>query len=224
MPDTDRTQHALQDVALEPFIEQIRDRHGQDPGKIDDGLFAEPAHKEAQASDPGQLARISRFDIGRWGEVQLLEHARQRPHPPAEVRPLCRVGGTDASNGLYALAHLAPQLKAAGAVQGYGYPGIGLLETEAMLIQLQLAHHLCRHPADVESCLQRFALLDDEHPFARAREVVRRHEAVGTGADHDRVVARLTGRAHLPSLRMRSAARRPEAPMIPPPGCVPEPH
>ena len=60
-------------------------------------------------------------------------------------------------------------------------------------------------------------LLDDENTFSRPREIVGGREAVGSGADHDRVVI------HAPSWRMRIAASRPDAPMIPPPGCVPEP-
>ena len=89
-----------------------------------------------------------------------------------------------------------------------------------MPFEIQVAHDLRWNPTDVERGIGIRFPLDNEYAAAGAREVVRGDETVYAGADHDRVVARLR---HRPSLKIRSAARRPDAPMMPPPGCVPDP-
>ena len=61
--------------------------------------------------------------------------------------------------------------------------------------------------------------LEDERTSSRFGQVVRCDQAVMAPADDDRVVHR-----YLPSERIRMAAFRPGAPMMPPPGCVAEPH
>ena len=72
------------------------------------------------------------------------------------------------------------------------------------------------------------APLEDERPEPRFREVRGRDQTVVAASDDDRVVS-LPCHAQAAFLarserRTCSAARRPEAPMIPPPGCVAEPH
>ncbi len=66
-------------------------------------------------------------------------------------------------------------------------------------------------------------LLDHEDALSSARQVVSGDEAVRARADHDGVEPPPVA-THVPSFRMRIAASRPDAPMMPPPGCVPEPH
>src|SRR5688500_16790082 len=61
--------------------------------------------------------------------------------------------------------------------------------------------------------------LEHQHPPALFCQQRRGGNAVGAGTDHDRVVA-----VHDEAPRISSAASRPPAPIIPPPGCVPEPH
>ena len=70
--------------------------------------------------------------------------------------------------------------------------------------------------------------LENQRPEPRLRQVRRRDQAVVAGPDYDRVVS-LPGHPQAAFLarsarRTWSAARRPDAPMIPPPGCVAEPH
>ena len=58
----------------------------------------------------------------------------------------------------------------------------------------------------------------DHHDLAPgAREHLRRHQRIGAAADDD-------GAVHGAFPRICSAALRPEAPITPPPGCVPAPH
>ena len=222
MPYADGTEHALQCIALEPVIEQLRNRHGKNAREIDDRLFAEPPNVEAEAGDAGQLAWIPRFDVWRWGDVETLEDGRQLAHARAEVGPLGGVGGTDATNRLDGSIEITPQLEPAAAFQRRCDPGIGLGNAQPLSCEIQLMHDLRWHPADVQRCIRIRFSLDDEHPSAGAREKMRGDETVDARADHDRVVARL-GHRPPPSLRIRRAASRPDAPMMPPPGCVPEP-
>src|SRR5579862_7501019 len=56
------------------------------------------------------------------------------------------------------------------------------------------------------------------------REIERGDESVVTAADDDHIAGLRHQAAPLMSLRISSAAKRPGAPMIPPPGCVAEPH
>ena len=60
------------------------------------------------------------------------------------------------------------------------------------------------------------APFEHERLAARTREIGRRHQPVVARADDDRPHAR--------SCRTACAALRPGAPMMPPPGCVAEPH
>ncbi len=67
------------------------------------------------------------------------------------------------------------------------------------------------------------ARLEHQRLDAGAREHGRRDQAIVAGSDDDDVS--LAARAHYEwSPRMRFAALRPGAPMIPPPGCVADPH
>ena len=74
------------------------------------------------------------------------------------------------------------------------------------------------------------AALENERPQPRLRQVRRRDQAVVAGAHDDRVVSlprHERPQTAFPSRSERrtwSAARRPDAPMIPPPGCVAAPH
>ncbi len=131
---------------------------------------------------------------------------------------LAASAGLSAANGIGGTADVARQLEVSAAVERHRDPWVRLLETKR--IQAQIANHPRRHPADVRGQVGSLMLLHDDDTLAGTREVVRGDETVRAGANDDRVVALI---AHVPSFRMRIAASRPEAPMIPPPGCVPEP-
>ena len=63
--------------------------------------------------------------------------------------------------------------------------------------------------------------LEHDDPPARARQIRGRDQAVVAASDNDDVVAR---HYDLPPFSTASAAFRPGAPMMPPPGCVADPH
>jgi hypothetical protein len=74
------------------------------------------------------------------------------------------------------------------------------------------------------------APFEDERVQAAARQVVGRGEAVVPAADDDRLRGALGAEALAKAAHARASARillaalRPGAPMMPPPGCVAEPH
>ena len=71
------------------------------------------------------------------------------------------------------------------------------------------------------------AAFEDERLISCLRQVVRGDQAVVAAADDDDVAlfrARHGYAAPLMSFRISSAASRPFAPMMPPPGCVADPH
>ena len=112
-----------------------------------------------------------------------------------------------------------------------------------MIVQLQVLDHGTAEPADgvgdpgggepgrelpaAEDAADLIRTFQDRHPAAVLREQRGRHQPVVARADHDDVRAGGHPYAALPP-RPRpstsSAAIRPGAPMIPPPGCVADPH
>jgi len=230
VPQPRRTQHTLQGVVLEPVVQQLGDRHRKDAQQIDHGLLAQAPDVEAEPCKTEQLAHLACLHVRRRLDVQPLEDAREPPHARAELRPPARVGGADPADILYRQPDGPTQLEPAAAIQGRGDPRIGLLDSQPARREPppQLLDDLGRHPPHVQPGLRRVALLDDEDAATGAGEIVRGDEAVHVRADHDRVPAdgegKGGGRAQAPSPSTASAASRPEAPMIPPPGCVPAPH
>ena len=116
-------------------------------------------------------------------------------------------------------------------------PRIGLYEADAAPFELHVGDD--RRPERSDRVRQRRRLvagreffagraaadhvapLEDERLPASLREIERRGQRVVAAADDDDVV-----RHHFfpVSFRMRIAALRPGAPMMPPPGCVADPH
>ena len=218
VPDAERAEQPLQDVALEPVVQQLRDRHRQDARKIDHRLLAEAPDVQANGGDPRQLARIVGLDVGGRREIEALQHAGERTHAPAELRPLRRVCRADAADRLRRACHVARQLERPRTGERGADPWIGLVDPQAGAGKAEVADNDLGYPADVGCGVRRRTLLDHEDALAGPCQIMGGHEAVSSCADHDRVVL------HVPSFRMRIAASRPDAPMIPPPGCVPDPH
>jgi hypothetical protein len=78
--DARRAQHSLQRVALEPLVEQVRDRHRDDNAQ--QILYSLPSDPVKAESEPGiarQIAEVPAQGIGRRLQVQRFEHARQTP-------------------------------------------------------------------------------------------------------------------------------------------------
>ena len=93
---------------------------------------------------------------------------------------------------------------------------LGTVNYVDLQLQSKLASDLRGDPAEILN--RRRSFLHDENLLAAPSEQMRRDQRVDAGSDDDGVEAQ----ARFP--RIAAAALRPEAPMTPPPGCVPEPH
>ena len=89
---------------------------------------------------------------------------------------------------------------------------------ETVPLEIEIANDRGRHPSRLQLILgKRGVLAHERHVPTSKREVIRGDELVRTVSDDDDA-------AQLTAPSMVSAALRPDAPMTPPPGCVPEPH
>ena len=197
-------ERALQDIAFEPVVEQLGHRHRQQAHQVLHALPPQPAQPESK----------SQIDQARRGlDVQAFEQLGERCHALAEARPAFGVARADAPDGLDAARHVPRELQHAVVTERHAQPRIGQSDGEGA--ERQLAHELRRHPTDRAPA--RRVLLKDRDAVARTRQKIRRNQGVRLRADDDDVA-----QARLP--RISNAALRPEAPITPPPGCVPEPH
>ena len=114
-------------------------------------------------------------------------------------------------------------------------------ESEPVLLQLHVAHHAGQNrprgmrqrrtaKAGMKFISHRRAAnlrvaLDHQRFVSRLGQIKRRDQPIVTAANDDDVALRPHSyAAPLMSFRISSAARRPFAPMMPPPGCVADPH
>ncbi len=70
---------------------------------------------------------------------------------------------------------------------------------------------------------ENLAVLEHQHSLPGSRQIVGGNQLADSGSDDDHIV-RLAHGSGYQSLRISTAARRPDAPMMPPPGWVPAPH
>ncbi len=205
---------------LEPVVQQLGRRHRQDAQQVDDRLFAQTPRFEAEPGKAEQLAEVPGLHVRRRHGVQRLEEAGEPVHAAAERRPLGRVGGAEPPDRLGSPGDVLPQLEAVPTGERHGDPRVRSHDLEPVAVECQVANDRRRHPSGGERAppVTFPALLEHQHPPPRSGEGVRRDQPVCARADDDRV-----GR-HAPSPSIARAARRPDAPMMPPPGCVPAPH
>src|SRR5262249_55546909 len=110
-------------------------------------------------------------------------------------------------------ADVAPELELGSVRKKRNRPRVWRFDLER---QAKLSHDLGRHPSKIANRWR--ALLHEEDLLSAPSEQVRRDQRVDARSDDDGV------EAHARFPRIAAAALRPEAPMTPPPGCVPEPH
>src|SRR5213078_1153809 len=87
VPDAERAEQSLQDITLEPVVEQLGDRHRQDPRQIDDSLLPAAANVQAEPGDARQLTDIARLGlyVRRRGKQTVIDLARILPMSIAEL-------------------------------------------------------------------------------------------------------------------------------------------
>ena len=241
-PGRDRPPHR---VALERLGDVVGDRHRQRARRLPARLLAEPAERVPELHAVQRVGERRVLHVRRGDRVQVGQERRERPHLPVELgvrlgvrrRTLAQLGGR--------ARRVRPQRERRTLRLGREHADLGLHRHEPLLDEPQVGDHRLPEPPDrvddprrpnargeldgVEDPADAVALLQDQDGAAGLREVGGRGEAVVARADHDRVEPlrhQATLPAELPAFppRSSSAAIRPGAPMIPPPGCVAEPH
>src|SRR5690606_27170647 len=144
-------------------------------------------------------------------------HFRISVHALAEFTPARAVARAQCTDRARGRVDVARQLQAPASGQRGDRPRIGLRRDERLCIEAEIADDARRNPARLPPIRARCAV-DDGDCAACAREVMRRYELVRARSDDD------GSRLQLAPPSTAEAALRPEAPMTPPPGCVPDPH
>ena len=226
-------------LGLEPLRGEVRHRHrtpAQEPLRV---LAAEAAEAEPQSRHRRELPRRGAVDVGRGHREEPREKGGDRGERAMESRvPLgvLRRGPGDVGGRSFGVA---PQPHAASVGQGSEDARLGLDDLQAPRREAQLFRHGGTQRAgemgDGGGAESPVELLgdggapDDVAPLEHERlepalgQQGGRHQAVVPGPD-DHHVAAHRAFPRFQSFRISSAASRPGAPMIPPPGWVAEPH
>ena len=228
---TARADGRAQRRRLEPLRGKVADRHRAPAQQVVQPLAPQPTELSAGLQQFPELARRRRVDRrghlsqhrAHRGGQRLCAGHKGRPSLGVARRP--RRQSSRGRDGL-ARKYQCPAV-ACGHAHRYGGPH----EVQALPVQAEVAHHICAQGDRMGQCGHTHAgreFVRDGTPahlvacFEHQRaepclgQVRRAHQPVVAGADDDRA-------AHdFPSTD--SAAFRPGAPMIPPPGCVAEPH
>src|SRR5690349_15899259 len=139
-------------------------------------------------------------------------------HARAELRPLVRITRTQLANRIAGARGVRTQCKLR-VFRPHHRPRVPSMNLQTIACKIEIANDLGRHCQWLERVVSRqWTLAHERDLLSRAGEIVRRHQFVYPVANDNHADR------HRDSLNIVSAAFRPDAPMTPPPGCVPEPH
>ncbi len=220
MVNSRRAERALERIGLEPFVQPVGDRHRQDAQEIGDPFVSEAAEAQAESHITKLCADAATRGIRRRRHIECLQQAGEACHARAERRPPIRVVWAYPPDRFRRLHDVLRQLEPAAVGEGHGEPGISLRDRKPRAVEPELVRDLGGYPPFVVVQVVR---VEHHHIAAGTRQGMCGDELVCAGtqndrAGHDRV------RAHASSRRIARAALRPDAPITPPPGCVPAPH
>ena len=245
VPNASRAEGAAKRLALDGFADEVRDGHRQHPQRLAPLLPPEVPQAVQEREAAGGVREGRRREVRRLGRLDAGQEGAQRADPAVEGD--VRLG--IARLGPFAELRrrpdrVAPQ-REAGPVGGRGEGRhLRLDGAEAVRAEPEVTDDVVTETSDAvgrnrrahtgrdllrgQRAARPASPLENQRPEPRLRQVRRRDQAVVAGPDHDRVVS-LPGHAQAAFLprsprRTCSAASRPDAPMIPPPGCVAEPH
>ena len=241
-----RPEHATQRFVVDCLAHEIRDGHGQDSQRLVDLPLAKMPQcvreREAleavrgQTEPPDPEARSPGRASGTGRESGPCGRTRETPRRLCgrRVRSSVAVRAGSRHNVMGGPSADGAKATTSGSTARSPYaPSRRSRTTLARRPPRPSAPIGARTPGATSSVASappaRLAAFENECAQPSLRQVARRHQAVVAGADDDRVVS-LPGHEFQAALRVRSerttwrAARRPDAPMIPPPGCVAEPH
>ena len=235
--DAPRRNEGRQERRLEPLLREVGDGHRAPAQQVLAVRAPEPAQRPAEAGEREQVAQLGALDVGRRQLQQAPEHRREPPERRVELGIASRILRGEAADPGGRACRVAEEAEGA-AVRERG-EGTRLRQDplEAVPAEPQRpcepgpqracrVGHCRRAEAGVEllrdgRAAQEGAPLEKHRLAAALREERRGREAVRAAAHHDDVGLH---RAPPTSFSTSSAASRPGAPMIPPPGCVAEPH
>ena len=209
--DTTPGDRRLERIGLERFGHEIGDRHRQDAGDRP-AVVAPEATERPPELEPGEgVAQTGRFDVGRRPAGDLAEEARQRADEAVERRVRVGVGSRTGTEPLRGPGDVAPQHDRVAVQARCEGPHLRPDQRQPVALQVEVAddrrpqppdrvgqrrHAGARRqlggrrgPADGRSSLQ------DDRSQPGLAEVGRRHQAVVSAPDDDRVVAVRLARA-----------------------------
>ena len=239
MPDAAPRDRRPECVGLEGLGDEVRDRHRQDSQDRVGVALAETAERAAQPQPGERVAEARRLDVGRCLGGELGEERAERAHQPVEAGIGVGVVEAPRPDALDGPGLIGPQRdRPTVRVRCEDAHG-GLDQPKAVRSKVEVPDdrrpdppngvRQARHPDAAELGGLRRATdpattLEDDDPASGPSEVPRRDQAIVAAADHDGVEAGRHQAARRPrDRRTSSAAIRPFAPMIPPPGWVDEP-
>ena len=237
-------EHSLERVAPEPVVEEVAGRERCHAQQLHDGAPPEPcgAGQRAQHADALPAGHVVQGG-GRVveGDAQDARHRAQMVGPVGEAR---RVSAAVAGDLVARPGEVPPQRERVPSAEQRGRDCGRSHPLQPVGAETEVGAEPCREESGVLSghvdgaagedfrrrgCApQELAAFQHEDLPPLAGEQCGRHQCVVTAAHNDRVVL-----LHLPLLPpdrlprsaiTRPAASLPGAPMIPPPGCVPDPH
>ncbi len=231
------------------FPDVVGDRHREGARRLAARLGPEVLEGLPELEPVDGIGDRRRLDVGRRGGVHVREEARQGSNLPVEPRVRLRVVLGDLPQARRRPVRVGPERDPAPVGLGRVHPHVGIDQLEAVGCELEVLDDRRAQATDRvsdaggrdarrdlrvgEDAAHAVAPLEDEDPLPRLREIRAGDEAVVPPADDHHVVAghqatalpaRWRSRAFLCVFRTSSAAMRPGAPMMPPPGCVAEPH
>ena len=235
--DAARRNHRGHERRLEPLLREVGDRHRAPAQQVLPVLAAQPAQRPAEAREREEIAQVEPLGVGRRQLQQTGEHRGDPRERRVELgiarRVPCReaaeLGGR--ARGVAEQAEAAPvrvRREDARLRQRPLQPVAREVERRDELRPQRTGRVRDRRGPEAgmellrdRRAADRLATLDHDRLEAALREERRRGEPVRAAADHDDVGLH---RAAPTSFSTSSAASRPGAPMIPPPGCVADPH
>ena len=227
----------LEEIGFKPFGHQIRDRHRAPAQQRERLALAERPELAARLQQLPHVARRRCVDRRRCH----LEELRQEPANPgerrAELRIARRVLRGERPDRVRGAAWIGREHQRPPVRRYRDQSRIRMHKRHSATLELHVAHdrrpqrskRVCerRAPITRRELLARGAAADDMPALEDKRfpagfgEIESRDQSVMARADDDGVGH---GYFFAVSLMMRMAAFRPGAPMMPPPGCVAEPH
>ena len=131
----------LQHVALEPVVQQLLHRHGQDAHHFNHVPFAQASQPAAQAKHRPEISHATGDDIGRRGRVRSPQQACSLRHELSEGNPLVGVCLRELADRLDAALGVAPQQEMTPVEEWSEHRWIGLDDVQPVTAQIQLSNH-----------------------------------------------------------------------------------